>query len=74
MTTIAVLVPTTKGDGINPVDSWAGASSATLRYYLNGRIHLELFSLDQWRGWTFVIDPATLQPQLPRSTTFPQAQ
>lgn len=26
------------------------------------------------RGWIFVIDPATLQPQIPRTTIFPSAQ
>lgn len=107
MTTANCAVPTTKGDGVNPVDSWTGAV-AGLRLTpqfkpgivpttFGDGIHAETAwafptitelaftraqhvaippfgSLDPVRGYVFVIDPNTLQPQLPRNTQFPAAQ
>lgn len=75
-----LVIATTRGDGINPIDlfgilSAAPVNNATIRYNEAGRRHNEAAGdQTQWRGWTFVIDPATLQPQISRNTTFPAAQ
>ena len=75
-------VPTTFGDQVHPADLWGAAVGAvtvnvtTIRYILfgSGAHLLPLYSFDQWRGWTFVTDPASVGvPQLPRSSTFPSA-
>jgi hypothetical protein len=69
------VVPTTSGDGINPIELWAGATPAQLRVAFQQRQQVMAYgAYDPIRGYVFVIDPATLQPDLPRNTRFPQAQ
>lgn len=71
---------TTKGDLVHPVDLTGLAVGAVIVNYATQRQLLAQVSnrsiLDQtqWRGWTFVIDPATLQPQTSRNVNFPGAQ
>lgn len=80
MATIAVGVPTTNGDGVHPADlfgllSAAPVNTTTIRYLLAAHTHLDFFDYSNMRGYTFVINPQTVQPQYPRLTTvFPSAQ
>lgn len=62
------------GNEVNPAEFWLVAAPADLHLSVpvrNIRAQPDVF--DSLSGYVFPINPATLQPQLPRSTQFPYA-
>jgi hypothetical protein len=66
---------TAQGDDINPAELWSVALPTTVHIAnFNRSIRAQDSVFDPMAGYVFVLSPATLQPQVPRSTQFPYAQ
>ena len=64
---------TMQGDGDNPAELWLIPTPLRIANANRSlRAMAEVF--DPIAGYVFVLSPATLQPQVPRSTQFPYAQ
>lgn len=62
MATVAMLVPTTNGDGVHPVDLWTSATPNTLRIAAILQHNLIFPSYDPVRGYIFVNNSPQQRP------------